>query len=430
MTGSSRTRTTLIVGLLTLCLAIVLGLTAFKTQQSSDLGQPTLGSEGAYSGEVYTPPTAFYDPPPIPAGTPNGTVLRTEKIEGAPSGVEADRILYVSEDNQGKQIAISAFYAQPSTPPVNSTRYPLVAVAHGTTGVSAGCGMSTGPFTPHSTGAEYWGFIINSMVNAGYAVVATDYEGMGAPGKTPYLMRKQAKDVLDSIRATLHFKSGVVNPQEIALWGHSEGAYVTLTTADQAAQYAPELTIRGAVNVAPGYIPPMKASSTILTTQTADQKASPRSGYITTLSTSWLMNYPDLFKPSDFYTPVGEKMVPEAAKVCQGAMLKALPDTFGTYFQASLPASFTKVAAENLPITTKTSIPLLFVQGMKDTGIVPQATWALAQESCNLRSTVQMLDYPNDTHRSSAYTSQPQVFDWLGARMSGQPATNQCKELG
>ena len=49
----------------------------------------------------------------------------------------------------------------------------------------------------------------NSYLNAwlahGFAIVATDYQGLGTPGPHPYqIVRAAAYNVLDSIRAVLH----------------------------------------------------------------------------------------------------------------------------------------------------------------------------------------------------------------------------------
>ena len=106
----------------------------------------------------------------------------------------------------GDPIAISALYVEPTTAPTEGNRFPLVAFAHGTTGVGRECGISQAPFTDETPGNEYWRTLIGPMVDAGFAVVATDYEGMGAPGNYTYLLRKQSYDVLDSMRAALFFR--------------------------------------------------------------------------------------------------------------------------------------------------------------------------------------------------------------------------------
>ena len=45
---------------------------------------------------------------------------------------------------------------------------------------------------------------LNAWLQQGYAIVATDYQGLGTPGPHPYLaVRPEAYSVLDSARAVL-----------------------------------------------------------------------------------------------------------------------------------------------------------------------------------------------------------------------------------
>ena len=423
-----RTATVLVVGFVAILVGALLAATAWKPLQATP-GDPTAGSQAPYDGTLAIEPTAFYDPPsPLPDVAP-GTLLRSEEIKEVPEGVQAWRILYMSKDNQGKPIAISGYYAEPTRPPATGNRFPLIALAHGTTGVGRKCGMSQGPFTEKSPGNEYWLFLGESIVDAGYAIVATDYEGMGAPGNTPYLLRKQAFDVLDSLRAAIHLGTGYIDTANLGMIGHSEGGYVALTAADQAAEYAPELNLRGSVVLAPGVLPPLPAAVATLTGQTADEKASPRSGYITTLSQSWLRNYPELTTPEQWYTDVGMDAVPQAAELCQGAMVDLLSDTFGTYFRTDLPLNVVKIAALNPPLLNKSEVPLLIHQGLQDTGVVPPATRGLAAEACRLGDIVEYQEFPDDVHRSVQFTGRTAYMDWFADRFAGEPAPNQCREL-
>ena len=96
--------------------------------------------------------------------------------------MQAWRILYMSKDNQGKPIAISGYYAEPTRPPATGNRFPLIALAHGTTGVGRKMDV-VGPFTEKSPGNEYWLFLGESIVDAGYAIVGHRLRG-GNPGNT------------------------------------------------------------------------------------------------------------------------------------------------------------------------------------------------------------------------------------------------------
>ena len=425
----NRTTTVLVIGFATILAAALLAGTSWKTLQRGAPGEPRAGSSGPFDGTVGIEPTPFYDPPATLPDAPMGTLLRSEPITDAPPDVKAWRILYLSRDIKGKPIAISGYYAEPTRLPQTGNRFPLIALAHGTTGVGRKCGMSQGPFTAKTPGNEYWLFLGQNLVNAGYSVVATDYEGMGAPGATPYLLRKQAYDVLDSMRAAINLRPGFIDTQNLGIIGHSEGGYVALATADQAPEYAPELNIKGAVSQAPGVVPPVPAAIKSLMTSTSTEKGTPRNGYIVTLSQSWIRNYPELMTAEDWYTPEGRAAVDKAADLCQGAMLQVLTDTFGTYFKKSLPLAATQIGAWNPPLTKKTTVPILIQQGLKDTGVVPPLTRAYAIQACHLGDIVEYQEYPNDVHRSVQFTGSTPFLDWFANLFAGHQAPNQCSGL-
>jgi len=336
-------------------------------------------------------------------------------------------LLYLSRNNAGDRIAISALYVEPTDDPTDGNRFPLVGFAHGTTGVGRECGMSQDPFVDKTPGNEYWRTLIGPMVGAGYAVVATDYEGMGAPGNYTYLLRKQSYDVLDSLRAALFFRPQTLDSLNLGVLGHSEGGYVALTTADMAADYAPELAIRGSVAQAPGGVPPFPAATNGLLASTGDDGPTPRSGYITDLSMSWNATFPDLSTPADWYTEQGAKEIPAAAELCQGAQLDALDQSFHTYFNKSVPLSVLTIPAEQQPLLQTSSIPILLQQGSDDTSVVPQISRAMAIQKCALGDTVEYQEFPNDVHRSVQATARTQYLGWLQARFSGEPVSDSCR---
>jgi hypothetical protein len=72
----------------------------------------------------------------------------------------------------------------------------LPAWAHGTVGIADVCAPSwAGRSEPDITYLNHW-------LDQGYAVVASDYQGLGTPGGHPYLTtRPEAYSVLDSVRA-------------------------------------------------------------------------------------------------------------------------------------------------------------------------------------------------------------------------------------
>ncbi|KZM70531.1 hypothetical protein AWN90_38755 [Nocardia terpenica] len=84
--------------------------------------------------------------------------------------------------------------------------------------------------------------VTRQLLERGYAVVLTDYEGpLMAYGHGP----TEGREVLDGIRAALRLpEAGLSGP--IALLGYSGGAIATVWAAQLAPEYAPELDLVGA----------------------------------------------------------------------------------------------------------------------------------------------------------------------------------------
>ena len=408
---------------------VLLVSSSWQPVQDDIVGNPALGQTSEFDGTVRSPVSAFYDAP-APGDYEDlaaGSVIRSEPIDDSPEGVRAWRIMYVSADNDGNAIPITAYYAEPDRETL--TGFPLLGLAHGTTGLVPECGMSQAPFTAGTTGFEYWEFLGRQIVANGWAVVVTDYEGMGAPGNPTYLLRKQGYDVLDSLRAAVRFRPQTVDATNVGIIGHSEGAYAALAAGDMWTAYAPDVMLRGVVSIAPGGVPPLPFALNALSSASGAGGAGPRNGYVTYLSTSWAATYPELLSPDAFFTDEGAQIIPEAAKLCQGEVVAELTEPFTNYFRADLPKEIVTVAAMNTPITRRSEAPTLMLQGQKDTGIVPQITRGFANLMCSYGSTTEYRQFATDTHRSSVFTSVPDWTDWFADRFAGLPAGSTCKGL-
>src|SRR5262249_22027525 len=135
-----------------------------------------------------------------PAPAKPGTMIRTEAVPEGTSLENAGpaiRILYSSTDGlDGKTpITVSASLFLPKGDPPKGG-WPLIAWAHGTVGIADVCAPSNLKRSERDT--KY----LNHWLGQGYAVVASDYQGLGTPGGHPYLATKpEAYSVLDAIRA-------------------------------------------------------------------------------------------------------------------------------------------------------------------------------------------------------------------------------------
>jgi pimeloyl-ACP methyl ester carboxylesterase len=176
--------------------------------------------------------------PPAP-----GTVIGTDALPPMaqlPGTASQRRLTYWTEGPTGAPaLSTGAVYLPSGHPPEGG--WPVVSSAHGTTGVGDTCAPAHGYDTTSLT-RDY----LSTWLAQGYAVVATDYVGLGTEGTHAYLHgRSEGRAVIDMVRAATS-----VTPELSRKWvaiGHSQGGHATMLAAHQATSYAPELDYRGAV---------------------------------------------------------------------------------------------------------------------------------------------------------------------------------------
>jgi hypothetical protein len=142
------------------------------------------------------PLTAFYDTPALTSSKP-GDLLRQEPGIGfaLPSGATAVRILYHSLSADGADVATSGIVLIPGGG-APAGGWPVIVWAHGTSGVARQCAPSL------QKDMEYGEEGLMPMVRAGFAVIATDYHGLGTQGPHEYLNKTaQGRDVIYAIPA-------------------------------------------------------------------------------------------------------------------------------------------------------------------------------------------------------------------------------------
>jgi pimeloyl-ACP methyl ester carboxylesterase len=305
-----------------------------------------------------------------------------------------------------------------------------VAVEHGTTGIAPGCGVSIAPFTPGSVGFGTWDRIVSGLVGAGFAVVATDYANLATPGVPNYLtMRGEGADVLNAIRAAFELDRDGLDRGNVGLLGHSQGGHAALSAAYIAPEYAPELSIKGTVALAPAIFPPAPLLKTFITSG-MDKKASGFLSFTADIVNSWAANYPGKISLEDVYTPEGVKAAELALTKCQDTLYEAFDaGPKKDFVKPDLPDSVVELAGENFPIYQRYAQPLLIQQGLEDATVVPSVNIAAARTFCELGSQVNLQTYPGDVHSSLLYTGEAQAIDWLRERFADLPVDSDCEAL-
>ncbi|MDE3129809.1 MAG: prolyl oligopeptidase family serine peptidase, partial [Acidobacteriota bacterium] len=179
----------------------------------------------------------FYEPPAALERFAPGELIRAEPMHaylapGVRLRAQAWRILYRCTGAIGEPTAVSGTLLLPSGSR-GKRPLPLVAYAIGTHGICD----DAAPSRLLSTGRDWEAGLMALVLGRGYAVVVSDYQGLGTPGDHAYMVgRALGRNVLDAIRAVRQLA-----PRElpadgpVAVMGYSEGG----TAAAWAAQLQP-----------------------------------------------------------------------------------------------------------------------------------------------------------------------------------------------
>lgn len=199
----------------------------------------------------------FYTPPSPLLGT-HGDVIWSRPLSGIAALKSAgtnELVLYRSDAADGSPIAVSGIIALPKTP-APAGGYPVVSWAHGTLGLGDKWAPSRDSEAIAAEQPEHHAInqaphvLLNALLEQGFAVVMTDYEGMGTPGSHPYLLGvSEARGVLDIVRAARQLHPEISN--RFVISGHSQGGQGALFAAHLAASWTPELQLHGVAALAP-----------------------------------------------------------------------------------------------------------------------------------------------------------------------------------
>lgn len=142
---------------------------------------------------------------------------------------------------QGKAATATALVLFPkATQPKDG--YRVVVWEHGTVGAGDECAPSKNLIHPR------FKILANTLMAAGYVIVAPDYEGLGTKGVHPYLnLSSAANSALTAVKAAKEHYGKQLNGQWMSI-GQSQGGHASLGTAEFANT---DTNYKGAVAAAP-----------------------------------------------------------------------------------------------------------------------------------------------------------------------------------
>ncbi|MBJ9986850.1 alpha/beta fold hydrolase [Acinetobacter sp. S40] len=333
----------------------------------------------------------FNPPSDIPENNIQNPVVRTDSYSITDMSAIAGESLVMTYKmlgiNNSEVQATALIFTPKGAPPVGG--WPIVAWAHGTTGVADKCAPSRTAMDTDIKG------MIAQLLAKGYVVVAPDYEGLGEPSGQelhPFLnVKSEAFSITDAVVAARNYLGSKVNNKWVTV-GHSQGGQAALGAAQYASRA--KLDYKGTVAVAPA-----SNLDLILTLGEASVANQPATTQIpvyasldtfTALITAGLRNpNPDFKYTQVFKDPTAQIAEKYAETECSGDIANAFGLNMTLYAQSTgslngygrtqdnflnIPTVKNFTSKDGQPLTVKVTTPVTIYQGSYDTTVPRIAT--------------------------------------------------------
>ncbi|MFG3617912.1 alpha/beta fold hydrolase [Nocardia sp. NPDC047654] len=336
-----------------------------------------------------------------------------------PTATRAWKILYHSTDALGHDDLVSGTLIVPNDGRTGAR--PLLAWAVGTVGMGDQCA----PSSTMTNGMAAESASIARALRRGWAVVVTDYPGLGTPGDHTYMVgRAEGAAVLDAARAAQRLPEardeGVTIDSPVGIMGYSQGGHASSWAAEMAREYAPELQVKGVVA---GGVP------SDLLRDVTDKMSLDGNG---TLSLMVAIGHDAAYPELDldpYLTPEGRALVQKMRGGCVlDNVLAAQGKSLGELLVRNPLDSpdWQKRFEDDRLGTRAPGYPVYLYHGTTDEIVPPTLGERLRSAWCALGNTVQWQSYPSAAHLPAAIAGSEPAMNWLGDRLDGRPAEGNC----
>lgn len=397
-------------------LALAVALVAAGCSGSSDAGSGSTKADAAttstapkaaehhpvgFQGPLETFYGSFQDPP---TDLPHGTLLQFQEMDDYGfSGATAYRIMYTSTSLEGDPIVVTGIGVVPTAKAPAGGR-PMITISHGTTGIADECAPSKDPKVTETT-------LVGKALATDFLIAATDYEGLGTPGRHPYLVgQSEGRSSIDALLAAGQLPNAHPG-KRFAIAGYSQGGHGAIWTSQVAAEWAPKLQVVGTFAGAPASeIGVILAAAPYL----------PQAGFAYMIVAGFGAAYPQL--------DVNDYLTPEGAKLLDAVDTGCAQDTFAAVAGKSpkeliLPNAYSgewkRLAEANDAGTKKTNdAPTLIVHSKGD-GTVPLAfSEMLLARMCKTGQVVERRLIDAGGHGPAAPAAYDEGMAWIKARFA------------
>ena len=336
-----------------------------------------------------------------------------------PNAEESVVMTYKMQGIKGQETQATALVFTPKTePPAGG--WPIVAWAHGTVGVGDDCAPSRNRLIVEGLLPDvHTQKMIDSFVQAGYVVVAPDYEGLGEPSGRelhPFLnLKSEAYSITDAVVATKSWLGNKAS-NKWAVVGASQGGHAALGAAQYAARA--NMDYKGVVAFAP-------ANNLEMIESLSDMAVAQRGLFNQILSYSVLDTltaymaagmksvYPTEPVYSIVFKSPTDKVAEKAESECILDMANSMSNSMFTYLgqnenlenyprknkgytQHPIVRQF--LDKDLPPLQTVVKTPIIIYQGDKDLIVLPRATDALVAQARALTTKIDYRKGPDWDH--------------------------------
>jgi len=354
------------------------------------------------------PLTKFYDAPqPLPEGKP-GELIRFEQFDDyrLSDQVTAYRLLYHSRSPEEQDVAVSGVVLLPDdAPPAGG--WPIVAWAHGFGGSARQCAPSLRKNLNE-------GPLLSMYVGLGFAVVASDYAGLGTNfPHAGFDIRSNAADTISAVAA-----ARAALPQLGTRWvvaGSAQGALVAMAVAEaEPAMHDPYYL--GAVGI-----------SGLAEPQELFEQLAQSSSYslLVFLARGVKTVYPE-FRVEEMLTHKAMLLYAYTESSCDAnsGPLPAASEMVKPGWENNLQVK--AFFARNALGRKAASAPVLLIAGQNDTVIPFDLTARAVARLCGQKDRVLFVKYPTINASAVMENSVSEQVSWIKARFSRLPAPCNC----
>jgi pimeloyl-ACP methyl ester carboxylesterase len=306
----------------------------------------------------------------------------------------------------------------------------VIVAAHATTGLADACAPSR-----YETVDDY---LVLAYVAHGYAVIATDYAGLGNEGTQGYSDNKDTgQSTLDAARALRKLvASGLSNKTIVA--GHSQGGGAALSAQALARSYG-DGDVVGVIGFAPGWEVKVDVSGYAATSISTSIGAGLPAALASLHVDAYFANRVGATHEGDgFGASARSAVVGDIGSQCIVQLAQSIPQaaaTFGDLFDATFRQSVLDCAGggtcvepgksyvaflqSNILSGDRNGGHVLVVQGLSDTTVTPASTKCVVDKLTADGVTPQVCTDMNATHLDVTQRNAKLALDWIDALVDG-----------